>query len=121
MSEPLAPILVVEDDPAILEFTAELLADDGLEVIRARDCGEALAVMESGRIPSVLVTDIGLAEGPSGLDLAALVAERWPNVKLLIVSGQCRPKPDSYPQQAIFFTKPYAHGALVSMIRSNDW
>jgi len=121
MAEPIAPILVVEDDPNILEFTAELLADDGLEVIRARDCGEALAVMESGRIPSVLVTDIGLAEGPSGLDLAALVAERWPDVKLLIVSGQCRPKPDDYPQRAVFFTKPYAHGALVSMIRSSDW
>ena len=61
MPETLAPILVVEDDPTILEFTAELLADDGLEVIRARDCEEALAVMEGGRIPSVLVTDIGLA------------------------------------------------------------
>ena len=116
-----SPVLVVEDDPTLLEFTAELLSDDGLDVIRARDCAEAVSVMEGGRIPSVLVTDIGLAEGPSGLDLAALVAERWPEVKLLIVSGQCRPGPDAYPPQAIFFTKPYAHGALVSMIRSSDW
>jgi DNA-binding response OmpR family regulator len=116
-----SPVLVVEDDPTLLEFTAELLSDDGLDVIRARDCAEAVSVMEGGRIPSVLVTDIGLGGGRSGLDLATLVAERWPNVRLLIVSGECRPNPGQYPPQAIFFTKPYAHGALLSMIRSSDW
>jgi len=117
-----SPVLIVEDDPTLLEFTAELLLDDGLDVIRASNCEEALAVMETGRIPSILVTDIGMADGrSSGLDLASLVAERWPQVRLLIVSGQCRPERDDYPKQAIFFTKPYAHGALLSLIRSDDW
>ena len=114
-------VLVVEDDPTLLEFTAELLADDGLHVIRAQTSDQAVAIMESGRIPSILVTDVKLAGGPSGLDLAATVADRWPEVRLLIVSGQCRPAQGEYPEQAVFFTKPYAHGALLSMIRSPDW
>jgi DNA-binding NtrC family response regulator len=121
MTEATQSVLVVEDDPTLLEFTAELLADDGLDVIRARDCDEAMAIMESGRVPSILVTDINLAGCRSGLDLASLVAERWPEVRLLIVSGECRPAHGDYPEQAVFFTKPYAHGALVSMIRSPDW
>ncbi len=114
-------VLVVEDDPILLEFTAEMLKDDGLDVIRAGDCDEALAILEGGRIPSILVTDIALPGCRSGVDLATIVAEKWPQVRLLIVSGRERPKQGDYPEQAIFFTKPYAHGALVSMIRSSDW
>ena len=115
-------VLLVEDDPVILEFTAELLADDGLDVIRAESSDQAVAIMEGGLIPSILVTDVELAGGgPSGLDLATTVADRWPQVRLLIVSGQCRPAHGEYPEQAVFFTKPYAHGALLEMIRSPDW
>ena len=114
-------VLVVEDDPTLLEFTAELLKDDGFDVVRASDCDEALAILEGGRIPDILVTDIALPGCRNGVDLATIVAGQWPQVRLLIVSGQQRPRQGDYPEQAVFFTKPYAHGALVSMIRSGDW
>ena len=114
-------VLVVEDDPTLREFTAELLKDDGLQVTSAGDCDEALAILESGRIPDFLVTDIALPGCRTGVDLATIVAGRWPEVRLLIVSGQERPRQGDYPDQAVFFTKPYAHGALLSMIRNGDW
>lgn len=114
-------VLVVEDDPTLLEFTAELLTDDGFDVIRAGDCDGALAILESGRVPDILVTDIALPGCRSGVDLATIVAEQWPQVRLLIVSGQQRPRQGDYPDKAVFFTKPYAHGALLEMIRSGDW
>jgi CheY-like chemotaxis protein len=121
MSSPASAVLLVEDDPLLLEFTAEMLADNGLDVIRATSSGEAMAILEGGRVPSILVTDINLDGESSGLELARSVAERWPEVKLLIVSGECRPGQDLYPEQAVFFTKPYADGALVAMIKSSDW
>ena len=37
------------------------------------------------------MTDINLPGCSSGLDLASQVSERWPEVRLLIVSGQVRP------------------------------
>ena len=114
-------VMVVEDDPTLLEFTAELLRDEGLDVMSARDCDEAIAILEGGRIPSTLVTDINLPGCNSGLDLASQVAEKWPEVRLLIVSGQVRPPRGDYPDKAVFFTKPWAHGALLEMIRSGDW
>jgi CheY-like chemotaxis protein len=114
-------ILLVEDDPLVLESTAELLADDGCAVRRASTVDEALAVLEEGPLPAVLVTDISLIGERSGLDLARTVAERWPQVKLLIVSGAERPARDDYPEQALFFTKPYACGALLTMVRDRDW
>lgn len=121
MSPECRSVLVVEDDPTLLDFTAELLKDDGLDVSRAKDCDEALAILESGRVPDLMVTDIALPGCRSGVDLATAVAEKWPEVRLIIVSGQSRPKQGDYPEQAVFFTKPYAHGALLSMIHSGDW
>ena len=118
---PVSKVLLVEDDPSLLSFMADLLSDDGLEVACASRGAEALAILEAGPSPCVLVTDINLSGEPDGLTLARAVARRWPQIRLLIVSGECRPAHGQYPDRAIFFTKPFAGGALVSMIRSNDW
>lgn len=114
-------MLLVEDDPAVLAFLAELLAGDGLRVATARTAVEALALLEAGPAPATLVTDIHLAGTLSGLDLAQSVARCWPAVRLLLISGACRPAHDQYPAQALFFTKPFAPGALIALVRSSDW
>jgi DNA-binding NtrC family response regulator len=116
-----ADVLLVEDDPAVLDFLTELLAGDGLTVARARTAVEALALLETGPAPAILITDINLAGRLSGLDLARSVAECWPGIRLLIMSGQSRPAQDQYPPRALFFTKPFAPGALIAVVRSNDW
>jgi DNA-binding NtrC family response regulator len=121
MSQQTAPVLLVEDDPLVLDCTAEILADGGFEVTRARTVDEAIELLERGPVPSVLVTDIALSQGRSGLDLARIVAERWPDVRLLIVSGSERPPPQDYPERALFFTKPYPGDALVAMVKGSDW
>lgn len=114
-------VLLVEDDPSLLDFLAELLAGDGLEVACARTAVEALAGLEAGLMPAMLVTDIHLAGTLSGLDLARNVARCWPGIRLLIISGECRPAHDQYPPRALFFTKPFAPGALIQVVRSSDW
>ena len=121
MSEAALPILLVEDDPLVLDCTAELLADGGCQVRRASSVDEAMALLTEGPLPAVLVTDISLSDERSGLDLARIVAERWPEVKLLIVSGAQRPPPEDYPEGALFFTKPYAQGALLAMVKDRAW
>lgn len=121
MSDESLPILLVEDDPIVLDSTAALLSDGGCVVRRASSVSEAMAALSEGPLPAVLVTDIGLAEDASGLDLARTVAQRWPEVKLLIVSGEQRPAREDYPEGALFFTKPYAQGALLAMVKERSW
>jgi DNA-binding NtrC family response regulator len=121
MSESSLPILLVEDDPIVLESTACVLTDGGCEVRRASSLEEAMAALDEGPLPVVLVTDISLADDRGGLELARTVAERWPEVKLLIVSGEHRPPREDYPEGALFFTKPYAQGALLTMVRDRAW
>ena len=121
MGQECVPVLLVEDDPLVLDCTAEILADGGYEVTRARTAEEAMAHLERGPVPSVVVTDIALSDGRSGLDLARTVAERWPDIRLLIVSGSARPPPQDYPERALFFTKPYPGEALLAMVKGTDW
>jgi two-component system, response regulator PdtaR len=121
MSDAPSYILLVEDDPLVLDCTATMLADGGFDVRRASSVAEAMALLDEGPLPAVIVTDIGLAEDATGLDLARTVAERWPQVKLLIVSGEQRPAREDYPEGALFFTKPYAQGALLTMVRETAW
>ena len=116
-----ASVLVVDDDPIVLEFTAEILAEGGMEVFRAGSRDEAMAVLEQGNMPLVVVTDIGLQGQRSGLDLARTIADRWPQIRLVIVSGEHRPVREDYPEKAAFFTKPYAEGALLSIINAPVW
>jgi DNA-binding NtrC family response regulator len=115
MSQLQRQVLVVEDEPLVLESTVDLLVDAGFGVVRARTCEEAMAALEGSFSPAVMVTDIDLAEGGDGLELARCVSELWPNISIVLVSGAQRPSRDDYPEGALFFTKPYAPGALVAV------
>ena len=121
MAHASAPVLLVEDDPLILESTADLLSGSGCDVLRACSAAEAMSLLEAGPVPPVVVTDISLADGSSGLELARTIAERWPQTRVLFVSGASRPNRSEYPDNALFFTKPYASGALVAMVKGEDW
>jgi len=114
-------ILLVEDEPLILHSTADLLRDDGYEVLEASGCDEALAMIEAEPDTAVLVTDLNLSCPGDGVTLAKAVAERWPHIRLVLVSGELRPAADQYPERATFFTKPYAPGALLHVVKSPDF
>jgi len=115
-------VVLVEDEPLVLRSTADLLAEDGFAVAEACGYDEALAAIEADPGTAVLVTDISLEGERDGIALARLVAERWPHIRILIVSGQVRPSGGDYPESAIFFTKPYAPGALLNLVKETaEW
>lgn len=51
-----APILVIDDDPAILETVAEILVDEGYHVVKARNGAEGLAATERA-LPALVLLD----------------------------------------------------------------
>jgi CheY-like chemotaxis protein len=110
-------VLLVEDEPLVLRSTAALFVDDGYEVAEASNYQQALRRLADAPQTAVLVTDIHLAGGPDGLALARAVAERWPHIRIVIVSGCVRPAGEECPERAIFFTKPYAPGALLTIVK----
>jgi CheY-like chemotaxis protein len=119
MSGDLRQVLLVEDEPLVLRSTADMLESDGYRVLEASDYDGALARIEAAPETDILVTDINLEGTRNGIELARSVAERWPHVRIVIVSGSVRPKGDQYPEKAIFFTKPYPPGALLTLVNDS--
>jgi DNA-binding NtrC family response regulator len=121
MSE-LLSVLLVEDDPLILEDMAETLRENGCLVRPATSYDEALRAIDDVPVVAVLVTDIALGGYRSGLDLVEAARQRKPELGVIILSGQVRPPSDSFPADALFCTKPCAPGALVELVKAcRDW
>lgn len=80
-------ILLVEDDPAILNVVTIILTEQGYNVLTANSPGEALKVAReySGEI-NLLMTDVVMPE-MNGRDLAKNVLTLFPDIKRLFMSG----------------------------------
>jgi two-component system CheB/CheR fusion protein len=69
-------IVIVDDDPDVLELLEELLKIDGHIVRTAPDAAVAIKLIAAGAIrPEILLTDYNLPNGVSGLDLLKQVRE----------------------------------------------
>ena len=80
-------VLLVEDHPDSREFMQALLESDGHSVDTASGVVEAEALLERSTPPyEVVVTDIGLPDG-SGWDLISFARERWPGLRIGVVTG----------------------------------
>ena len=85
MAQPI--MLIVEDEPLIRMCAVDFAEEAGYAPLEAKDAREAMAILESGERIAVLFTDITLPGGMDGLELAAEVAARWPEVKVMRASG----------------------------------
>lgn len=80
------PILIVDDEPHVLTTLAEALEFGGYDVDCAESAAEALEKMAARFFPVVL-TDMSMPGGPSGLELASEVRSRDPKVVVVIITG----------------------------------
>jgi CheY-like chemotaxis protein/anti-sigma regulatory factor (Ser/Thr protein kinase) len=81
-----ATILVVEDEPGVRQLVAESLEGRGYRVLQAVDARAAVPVLERESI-DLLVSDIVMPGGMSGLDLAEEVRHRHRNLPVLLTTG----------------------------------
>lgn len=105
--------LVVEDETVIRMETADLLADAGFEVLEAWNGVTALRQLERRPDIGLVVTDVHMPGPLDGFGLSRLVAERWPAIGLVVVSGMARPGPDDLPRGARFIAKPFSPRTVV--------
>jgi CheY-like chemotaxis protein len=92
-------VLLVEDHPDSREFMKALLESDGHQVEVSEGFVRASELLDSPSQPfDVLVSDIGLGDG-SGWDLIAMARQRWPELRIGVVTGW---EPRSGPSDADF-------------------
>jgi nitrogen-specific signal transduction histidine kinase/CheY-like chemotaxis protein len=113
-------ILVVEDDRRVRKTATNILRKHGYEVVEASDAGEALQVVD--RLPrlDLLFTDVVLANGINGSELAHQVLCRRPETRILLTSGYAQQTPvvDGMLADGIdLLPKPYRRSELTNRVR----
>lgn len=111
-------VLIVEDDAILRYLTLNLVEDAGFAVIEAANADEAVAILETRPDVALLLTDIDMHGSMDGLALAHAVRNRWPPIKIIIVSARAQPLDCNMPAGSRFFGKPYLGDTVVSEIRS---
>ena len=113
-------VLLVDDEPLILETMAECLRDAGFEVVEAQDGVQAVAFLEqSPERFSILVTDFHMPGGLDGAEVASRVRKGHPCLPVVIATG----RPDVMRRiwhDELGYTllrKPYMPGDLIALVR----
>jgi CheY-like chemotaxis protein len=99
-------VLVVEDEMLLRMSAVDMVEDAGFTPVEAVDADEAIAILESRSDIALLFTDIQMPGTMDGLKLARTVRERWPPIKIILVSGQSKPPNIDIPADSRFFGKP---------------
>ena len=112
-------VLLVEDEFLIRLIMAEVLADEGFEVVEAASGDEAAALLEHADGFDLLLTDIHMPGRLDGIALAAMLRASDPHIPVVFVTG----RPDVMvrvgklgPSQA-FIRKPYGPGEVLGVVR----
>jgi CheY-like chemotaxis protein len=114
MSNQVKIALLVEDEPLIAMIAADMLDELGYQVLEARTKREAMDVLAVEDGITLLFTDIDLADGSSGTELAIEFARMYPSVTIVVTSG--RFQPTLLPAGARFLPKPYSDHDLSEAI-----
>ena len=114
-------LLLVDDETRILSALRRTLRREGYEILTAESVAEGLRILESREVDLVL-TDQKMP-GMSGLEFLAQVADRYPSVARLLITGW----PEEIPRDQIellgiraLIPKPWDDQELRSALRENS-
>lgn len=111
-------VLVVEDEMLLRMRAVDMVEDAGFTPLEAVDADEAVAILESRSDIALLFTDIQMPGSMDGLKLAHAVHERWPPIKIILVSGQLQLANIDIPADSRFFGKPLEAREMIAQMQN---
>lgn len=115
-------VLVVDDEPDVLNLAAALFRSMGYEVLTASNGHDALDLLSRQNDISVLFSDVMMPKGMTGVELAHQARKLRPKLKVLLASGY--PLPALKAQHAgidqfPILNKPFKLAELAKKLRSS--
>jgi nitrogen-specific signal transduction histidine kinase len=112
-------ILLVEDERNLRQLVAKCLAVLGYRVLEADNGQTAMKLWrESGKQTDLLLSDIVMPEGMTGLELAEKLRKENPNLKVILSSGyNMEIFGSSTSNNIVYLAKPYGFDLLTKTIR----
>jgi DNA-binding NtrC family response regulator len=111
------PVLVVEDEPALLDIVTEILQDNGFRTLRANDAAEAIQSLYDNPGIKTVFADVRMPGHIDGLALVRSIRNHWPEVGIIVTSGKRAVETEDLPERTSFLQKPYTSEALLAALR----
>ena len=111
-------VLVVEDEMLLRMRAVDMVEDAGFHAVEAVNADQAISILESRSDISLLFTDIQMPGSMDGLKLAHAVCNRWPAIKIIMVSGQVDPADAERPAHSRFFAKPLSVERMIAELQT---
>jgi PAS domain S-box-containing protein len=108
-------ILVVEDNPDVREVTIERLEQLGYAVLSSASGPDAVALLSRDVKVDLVFSDVMMAGGMSGHDVASWIAANRPGLRVLLTSGFAGPAA-ARPGGPRILSKPYSTTELAEAI-----
>src|ERR1700704_2088165 len=112
-----AVVLVVEDEMLLRMRAVDMVEDAGYTSVEAVDADQAVAILESRSDIALMFTDIQMPGSMDGLTLAHSVHERWPPIKIILVSGQLKSADIDLPADSRFYGKPLEAKEMIAELQ----
>jgi PAS domain S-box-containing protein len=109
-------VLVVEDDPAVRQVAVSTLRSLGFAVREAENGDEAADMLKRDREVCLILSDVRMPGELTGIDLARLVKQEWPDVRVLLTTGYVDGE-DSIDDLDLLY-KPYRATDLAEKIQA---
>ncbi|WP_312271941.1 response regulator [Pseudomonas sp.] len=112
------PIAVVAEDEALLRaLISAVLEQEGFNAVAFGTSDEALSYLEKSALEvSVVVSNVRMPGRLNGIDLAHIVARRWPFLPILLMSGYVGLEVQ-LPKDCPFLRKPWTIDQLASAVQ----
>jgi two-component system NtrC family sensor kinase len=111
-------ILLVEDDRRVAEATQDLLRNIGFDTRWACDGTAALAFVESDPKLALVLSDVVMPGGVSGLDLARTLRDQRPELPVILATGYSNYASEVVAEGFALIEKPYRRDVLAASLRS---
>jgi CheY-like chemotaxis protein len=110
-------VLVVDDERDLADLTVELLRTYRVDALAAYSGRHALRLLQDDITITAVFSDVMMPE-MTGLDLARVIADRYPRVSVLLTSGYMFPEVLSEDNRFVSFVrKPYRIETVLALLR----
>jgi len=113
---PAARILVIEDDPLISWQIERLVAQLGHQLVGIATTRRQATKYFGVDLPDIIIADVQLADGSTGVESVADVFRRNPIPVLFVTADPDALQPKQFSETTFVVSKPFKPGALKAMI-----
>ncbi|WP_283150096.1 ATP-binding protein [Silvimonas soli] len=112
-------VLVVEDDPAVKDTALAMLRTLGAQAAGVSGADEAQRWLAQNEPVELVLSDISLGMGGNGIALAAVIAKRWPQTRVVLMSGlplEIHRAHPAWREGQVFLAKPFVRADLAALL-----